>query len=199
MPCRRLLPPPHCRLGGPDTARGCQTLPPVPGTLAPAFLPTAWLRVGTQGACVVQGVQRQPQDEGGAQCGAGHGEHLAPRSSFAVTHPGNPCSTWAGCPGPLLPWCKAIQEQRINTISPGCLPLHLSAPSALALQRDQEVAWGTVAPAMGSLGLPCPAVPLSTATHTLLAPKQPLFSTRAGVAGAIGCRIRREGKWFGVR
>lgn len=84
----RLLPLAHCRLGGPDKARGCQMLPPVPSTLAPAFVPAARLRAGTQGACVAHGVQRWAWDGG-----AGHSEHLALCSSFAMTHPGSPHST----------------------------------------------------------------------------------------------------------
>lgn len=64
-PHRQLPPPPHCWLCGPDTAQGCQTLPPVPKTLTPAFLPAAQLCMGTQGACVVQGVPRRPWHEEG--------------------------------------------------------------------------------------------------------------------------------------
>lgn len=97
---------------------------------------------GTRGAEVAPG-------QGRAWCAAGHGEHLAPCSSSAVTHPGNPRSSRSGCPGPLLPPCKAMQEQRITTSS-GCFPPYLPVPIALTLQWDQEVAPGTVAPALGS-------------------------------------------------
>lgn len=58
-------------------------------------------------------------------------------SSFAVTHSGNPHSTQAGCPGPLLPRSKAMQEQCTN--STDCLPPHLPDPTAPALQWDWEL------------------------------------------------------------
>lgn len=90
---------------------------------------------GARGAEVAPG-------QGGAWRAAGHSEHLAPCSSFAVTHPGNPRSSRAGCPGPLLPPCKAMREQRIITSS-GCLPPCLPMPIALTLQWGQEVAPGT--------------------------------------------------------
>lgn len=69
-----------------------------------------------------------------------------------MSHLGNPHSTQAGCPGPLLPQSKAMQEQCSN--STGCLPPHLLTllpntnpipdPTALALQWD-----GELAPALG--------------------------------------------------
>lgn len=102
------------------------------------------------------------------------------RSSFAVTHPGNPHSSQAGCPGPLLPRSKAMQE---STNSTGCLPPHLPDPTALALQWDWELA-----PALGF------HVPLCIP----LPPKQLLPSTRVGVTGAIGCQMKQRVKLFGV-